>query len=56
MKRRTRHAKILLAVPILLVLAFGGWIVDAIRARLVLRERVAAGRASVRRIGPNPDK
>src|SRR5207244_7681081 len=31
MKRRTRHTLILLGVPILLLLALGGWIVDAIR-------------------------
>ena len=31
MKRRTRHTLTLLGVPILLLLALGGWIVDAIR-------------------------
>jgi hypothetical protein len=44
MKRRTRHALILLGIRTLLVLALGGWIVDAIRRPLTLRERVAAHR------------
>jgi hypothetical protein len=33
MKRRTRHALILLGVPTLLVLALGGWVVDALELR-----------------------
>jgi hypothetical protein len=43
MKRRARHTLILLGVPLLLVLALGGWIVDAIRTPLALH-RVAASR------------
>ena len=41
MKRRTRHTLILLGVPILLLLALGGWIVDAIRKPLTLHSAVA---------------
>ena len=41
MKRRTRHTLILLGVPILLLLALGGWIVDAIRKPLTLHRAVA---------------
>ena len=41
MKRRTRHTLILLGVPILLLLALGGWTVDAIRKPLTLHRAVA---------------
>ncbi len=41
MKCRTRHTLILLGVPILLLLALGGWIVDAIRKPLTLHRAVA---------------
>ena len=41
MKRRTRHTLILLGVPILLLLALGGWIIDAIRKPLTLHRVVA---------------
>jgi hypothetical protein len=53
MKRRTRHALILIGAPTLLVLALGGWIVEAIRTPLTLHQRVVARRPSVRGIGPN---
>ncbi len=43
MKRRTRHTLILLGVPILLLLALGGWIIDAIRKPLTLHRAVARG-------------
>jgi hypothetical protein len=41
MKRRTRHTLILLGVPLLLILALGGWIVDALQTPRTLHGAVA---------------
>jgi hypothetical protein len=52
-KRRTRHTLILLSVPTLLLLALGGWIVDAPRKSPGLR-RHANGSVRSQRSGTHP--
>jgi hypothetical protein len=42
MKHRTRHALILIGLPILLVFALAGWAIDAIRTPVTLHEHVVA--------------
>jgi hypothetical protein len=54
MKRRTRHALMLLVLPILMVLVFGGWIISAIRRPLTLRDDVVVSKR-VRHTGPKRD-
>jgi hypothetical protein len=52
MKRRIRHTLLLIGVPILLALALGGWIADALRKPFTLLGRVAALGASGRPLRP----
>ncbi len=52
-KRRTRHTLILLSVPTLLLLALGGWILDAARKPFGLR-RHATGSVRSQRGGTHP--
>jgi hypothetical protein len=52
MKRRTRHTLLLIGIPILLALALGGWIADALRKPFTLLGRVTALDASSRPVRP----